>query len=486
MADKDKNLKDMITKLGSILELKGSGELTEEDICNECIRLKQERDRYYRAMDNSADSFHIVDKEGNIIFVNKKYEEKTKSRRKDIIGKNVIEMEEHNIYKPSAPRLALQEGRTVTVIQEGVSGDALATATPIADENGEIDMCISNVRFLEELTLLNKYFHEKEIEQKRKNNKEIFYNDEKLRDLYEFARQIAKVDSSILITGETGTGKSLIAKYIHDNSERAENRFVELNCASIPENLIESELFGYDSGAFTGAKKGGKPGLFELADKGTLFLDEIGDMPMNLQVKLLSVIQNKTIVRIGGTEERKIDVRIITATNRNLEEMIEENAFRSDLYYRINVVPLYMPALRERKGDISNFAKVFLDNFNKKYIKDIELGDDTIRVLNQYSWPGNIRELENLIERLVVTAKGSLVQAEDLPNHIKFAVNNTDEDIKVNRIIPLKEALEKTERQLVELAFKDNNSTYKAAELLQISQSGASRKYLKYIKNTEK
>ena len=486
MSGKSSELKNFFKNLGDLFGIDDFEDKTLDEMYEICKKLKNERDRYYHAMDNCADSFHITDKKGKIIFVNKAFEKKTKVNRDYILGKNVSDMEKKGFYKPSAPRLALKEKRSLTIIQTGVGGDAIVTATPVKNDEGDIDICVSNARFMDELTMLNRYYHEKESRKSRSEKKELISNDENIAALYKFANQIADSDSSVLITGETGTGKSLIAKYIHDNSSRAKSRFVEINCAAVPENLIESELFGYESGAFSGAKRGGKAGLFEIADKGTLFLDEIGDMPLNLQVKLLSVIQNKKIVRIGGVHEKKIDVRIITATNRNLEKMMDNGQFREDLYYRINVIPLYMPALRERKKDINNFICTFLDYFNKKYDKSVKIDEKIISILNRYSFPGNIRELENLIERLVVTAEGYEIKEDDIPNNIKLAVENPQEDIKVNRILPLKEALEKTEEQLVRMAFEEKGSTYKVAKLLKISQSGASRKYLKYIKDEKK
>ena len=238
-----------------------------EQLYNKCLQLKSERDRYYMAMDNCVDSFHIADSQGTTIFVNKAFENRSKISRKNIIGANVTEMERLGIYRPSAVRIALQENRRITLIQGGLGGDALVTATPIYDEEGKTLICVSNARWVDELELLDNYYQSKDIKETRENKKKKYiFKDEKMIELYEYIQQIAKADSSILISGETGTGKSMIARYIHENSNRRKGKFIELNCAAIPENLIESEIFGYESGAFTGAKKGGKPGMFELAD----------------------------------------------------------------------------------------------------------------------------------------------------------------------------------------------------------------------------
>lgn len=457
-------------------------ELTPEKIYEVCSKLKNERDIYYLAMDNCTDSFHIADGNGDIIFINKTFEKRTKISKEYVIGKNVADMP----YKPSAVVLALKEQRQISIIQGGPGGDAVVTTTPVFDEDGTITLCVSNARYVDDLSLIDDYICKRDKRDETEyKSKQLISKDENMSRLYEFAKQIAGADTGVLITGETGTGKSMLARYIHDNSLRKKRKFIELNCAAIPANLIESELFGYESGAFTGAQKGGKPGLFELADGGTLFLDEIGDMPLALQPKLLHAIQNRSIMRIGGTKEVPVDVRIITATNKDLEKLVAEELFRSDLYYRINVVPIHMPALRERKDDITGLMTSFLNLFNSRYGRDIVIDDGAVRELNEYRWPGNIRELENMIERLVVTNRRGIITEDDLPNNIKLMSKGSEDIIEIHDILPLKTALEKVEEKLVQMAFEGGNSTYEAAKLLGISQSGASRKYIKYVE-TEK
>lgn len=482
-SEKGKN-EEFRRRMLELLELDQKGEAPSlEDVYEACRNLKKERDTYYLAMDNCTDSFHVTDQEGTILFINKTFERRSKFAKNDIIGKNVKDMEKTGIYRPSAVRIALKEQRQLTMVQGGPGGDAIVTATPVKDREGNLILCVSNARFIDELSLLDKYYsHKAKSAQSDYQEKKLISEDETMIKLYDFAKQIAGADSSVLITGETGTGKSMIARYIHSSSLRSKKKFIELNCAAIPENLIESELFGYESGAFTGAKKGGKPGLFELAEGGTLFLDEIGDMPLNLQAKLLHAIQNRTITRIGGTLEKTIDVRIITATNKDLEKLVEEGQFRSDLYYRINVVPLHMPALRERKKDIQALGRAFLSMFNEKYSRQTAITDEAMEVLSSYRWPGNIRELENMMERLVVTSRTGVIAEEDLPHNVRIMTDVMREDVVINKLIPLKDALEKVEKQLVQMAFSEHQTTYKAAQALGISQSGASRKYLKYLK----
>ncbi|MFE7280356.1 sigma-54 interaction domain-containing protein [Heyndrickxia sporothermodurans] len=246
------------------------------------------------------------------------------------------------------------------------------------------------------------------------------------------AEKISVSNSAVLLTGESGTGKELFAHAIHQNSSREQFPFVRINCASIPEHLLESELFGYDEGAFTGAKKGGKRGKFELANFGTIFLDEIGDMPLSMQSKLLRVLQEGEVERVGGQKPKTIDVRIIAATHRNLEKMIEEGTFRQDLYYRLNVIKLEIPPLRERKEDIPYIATYLLNKLEKKFHRHgINLTNRVISKLQQHNWPGNIRELENVLERAVNVLEGNTIDIVHLPLYLRENVHFLSEKQKV-------------------------------------------------------
>ena len=238
--------------------------------------------------------------------------------------------------------------------------------------------------------------------------------------LKENVNKIANSPSSILITGETGTGKELFAKAIHNSSDRKHNPFIPINCANIPENLFESELFGYEEGAFTGAKKGGKPGLFEIANGGTILLDEIGELPLYPQAKLLRVLQDNAIQRLGSLHSTSIDVRIIAATNRNLEEMLEEGSFREDLYYRLNVIPFHIPALKERKEDVALLVYYFIEKYSRKLNKNIySITPEALSVLTSYYWPGNVRELENVIEYSMNMEEKNTIHLETLPKNLQ-------------------------------------------------------------------
>jgi Transcriptional regulator containing PAS, AAA-type ATPase, and DNA-binding domains len=297
-----------------------------------------------------------------------------------------------------------------------------------------------------------------------------------MQELLKTALRLSQVDSTVLLLGESGVGKEVIATTIHARSHRKEGPFIAVNCGAIPADLLESELFGYEKGAFTGANREGKSGMFELANGGTLFLDEIGDLPKDFQVKLLRAIQEREIMRVGGSKPRPINVRIIAATNHDLENLVREGKFREDLYFRLNVVPLDIPPLRERKEDIIPLIYSFKNKFSKAYEINKDIMPEVYDILLQYQWPGNVRELENVIERLMVTTTGDTIGINDIPKHLINYTPDNHPEIKVQGIIPLKEAVNTVERQLITNALKQFGSTYKAARVLQVDQSTIVRK----------
>ncbi|WP_346914052.1 sigma 54-interacting transcriptional regulator [Clostridium sp.] len=302
---------------------------------------------------------------------------------------------------------------------------------------------------------------------------------------------IAKSNSTVLLRGESGTGKEVFAKAIHDISPRSNKNFIAINCAALPETLLESELFGYEPGSFTGAMIGGKDGIIKEAKGGTLFLDEIGEMPMLIQAKLLRVIQEGKIRKIGSNKEEAIDVRIIAATNKNLEDMIKDKTFREDLYYRLNVVPMYIPTLKERLEDIPLFVQFFIDKLNYKLNKSIKGADvEFISELMKYHWPGNIRELQNVIERAMNLCKGEILTVEDLFINFRNDIYSFDhKDIKEKKFdeylqLPLKDIMEKCEKEIIEKAIENYKSYRKAASVLKVSHTTIMNKINKYnIKN---
>jgi Nif-specific regulatory protein len=271
--------------------------------------------------------------------------------------------------------------------------------------------------------------HYRDSEQERENLKlelkgryslpNIIGTSDRMQEVFEAVQRVADSKATVILYGESGTGKELIAKAIHYMSPRSKGPFIKFNCASIPEGLLESELFGHEKGAFTGAIMVRK-GRFELASGGTILLDEVGDLPINLQPKILRVLQEKEFERVGGEKTIKVDVRLIAATSRNLEELILKGKFREDLYYRLNVVPIFLPALRDRKEDIPLLIEFFLRRFNEENKKDVSIAPDAVRLLMNYNWPGNVRELENTIERLVVMSNGKIIESSDLPINLKL------------------------------------------------------------------
>lgn len=309
----------------------------------------------------------------------------------------------------------------------------------------------------------------------------------KLNEIIDYAKQFSKSSSSVLIQGESGTGKELFARAIHNHSSRKDYPFIAINCSALPENLIESELFGYEEGAFTGAKKGGNPGKFEFAGKGTIFLDEIGDMPLHLQSKLLRVIQERSYTRVGGNKSIYMEARIISATNRNLEKMVNDGEFREDLFFRLNVIPLNIPPLRNRKEDIMLISKIFLNKFSKQFNKHVkEFDNDLINFLTYYNWPGNIRELENTIEYIVNITSSSTATIENLPNRLKKSIiksninDNLIEQETYDFVKPLKE-LEKNEiEKALQLYGRNNIGIEKSASALGIGRATLYRKIKTY------
>ena len=343
-----------------------------------------------------------------------------------------------------------------------------------------LDEILSKVDTISQLKSLqkeNEYLREKLYQKYNFNN--IIGKNRKMLELFELIKDIAKTNSTVLITGESGTGKELIANAIHFNSDRIKKPFVKVNCAVLAENLLESELFGHVKGAFTGAIRD-KLGRFELANGGTIFLDEIGDISPNMQLKLLRVLQEGEFERVGGTETIKVDVRIIAATNRNLEEMMRKGEFRQDLYYRLNVIPLEVPPLRERKDDIPLLVTHFIEKFSKQFNKEIEaIDEDAMKSLQNYTWPGNIRELENLIERAVVLNKTGRLTVKDFPDYVVH--QEIGNEIELDEDSTLTDMVDNFEKQLILKALRENNfNKLRTAEKLGIHRSTFMSKLKKY------
>jgi PAS domain S-box-containing protein len=431
----------------------------------------------------SYDGIVVTDSRGIITKVNPALEQLLHMTSEELVGMNVEDMEKKGIVYPSATLLAIKMGRPVTFLQKHWTGkEVLTTGNPMVDERGRVSRVIINMRDMKALQDM-----ENRISQ---GIGEIFSDEENLEELLsmrspafqavmEVARKLARIDSTILVLGESGTGKDVITRFIHQTGIRSKGPFIKIDCGAIPENLIESELFGYETGSFTGAKRQGKPGLLEIAHTGTVFLDEVGELPLSQQVKLLRVLQDKKIIRVGGTKPIDIDIRVIGATNRDLEEMVRNGEFRSDLFYRLSVVPLEIPPLRHRREDIIPLANRFLAKYNRKYGFSKTISDQLQKIFLEYHWPGNIRELENLIERLVIVSRESEILPGSLPPDF-LKRNGNGQNVEVVGIIPLKKALEEVERQLLMRAKERYNSTYRIAEILEVDQSTIVRKLKKY------
>ncbi len=444
-------------------------------------------DNFEAVLESSYDGLYITDGEADTLYVNHSYERITGLRREDVLGENMRDIEKKGLLSKSATIMVLKNKKVTTILQKFRTGkEALVTSTPILDKSGDIILVVTNVRDVTELKGLkeeleeNKVLAEKyysEIEEMRLQlleSSDMIAEDESTLEILRKAMRVAKVDTTVLILGETGVGKEEVAKFIHKNSKRSKSQFIKVNCGAIPENLLESELFGYEKGAFTGALEKGKMGLFEVADGGTIFLDEVGELPLNMQVKLLRVLQENKIQRIGGIKIIDVDIRVITATNRDLDEMIKNNLFREDLYYRLNVVPILIPPLRERKHDILALLKHYMDMYNHKHGYNKKLDSKVAEILMEYQWPGNIRQLRNLIERLVVMSNHETIAMDDLPQKIIEVCEGTLVDSFEN--MSLKEAVNRLESQMIKRAYIKHGNVRDAAKDLGIDPSTFVRK----------
>ncbi|WP_400163668.1 sigma-54 interaction domain-containing protein [Brevibacillus sp. TJ4] len=433
---------------------------------------------------SSYDGIYVADANGYGIMVNEAYTRITGVLANELIGTNLQDLVNQGILSESVTLKVLDKKRPMTIVQKVREKEVLVTGNPIFDERGNITYVVTNVRDISELNRLKLELQKsKALSKKYLDEIEDFKTKESVRLLQDgvvahskeiinvlhLAQKIAKVDSTVLILGESGVGKEVIVKLIHKASDRSHHPLIKVNCAAIPQHLLESELFGYEKGAFTGADSRGKPGLFEQANGGIIFLDEIGDMPLELQVKLLRVLQEFEITRVGGRKTIKINVRVISATNKALDQMVENGQFRQDLYYRLNIIPIKIPPLRERKADIAPFAYFFLNKTNERYGFSKKFNPEVIHLMEQYEWPGNIREMENLIERLTVTVDHDEIQVEDLP--FRMIDNETRREQ-----VTLKDVTDDVERKMIEKKLAEYKTTRKTAQVLGISQSALVKK----------
>lgn len=460
-----------------------------DNLSDRVLELEELNEDYLGMFENSYDAMIIADGNGRALFINRAFEGIMDGKKEELLGQLIPEYTKEIIGHPSVTSKVLESGKTETIITQTSSGkQVLNTGVPVYNCNGIIHRIYINLRDITKLNALRQKYQESQIlaskyhleliEMKKRKVAGFVAHSKEINQVLEIAYRVACVDSTVLLLGESGVGKDNVAHIIHEASIRKNSgSFVKISCGAIPAELLESELFGYEGGAFTGAKREGKVGYFELADKGTLFLDEIGELPKLLQVKLLNVIQFKNIIRIGGVKEIPVDIRIIAATNRDLAEMVRLGDFREDLFYRLNVVPIMIPPLRERKEDIPFLLFHYVDRFNRKYNQEVRFSQATTDILYKYNWPGNIRELANLVERLIVTSDEPLIKPENLPE--KYLAKNKNAVKTGCDFKSLREAVEEFEMQLVQKTLECSKNKEETAGKLSISLSSLTRRMRK-------
>lgn len=435
---------------------------------------------------------YVTNHLGETLFVNNSYEKITGLQAEHLCGKNVTELTRDGIFNTALNPTIVETKKSASTVQQLRNKRVFLQGFPIFDpETGQVVLVITFVRDVTSITRLSKQVS-KQGKQLRDYHELISFiseesvkepgaellQSESMQTLMARLRKIAKTDASLLLMGETGVGKDVLAKKAHYLSQRAEKIFLKVDCGSISPTLIESELFGYVPGAFSGATGKGKPGYFEAADGGTIMLDEIGEMPLAMQTRLLRVLQDGEIMRVGDTTPRVVDVRIIAATNMNLEEAVNDGRFRKDLYYRLNVAQLRVPPLRERQADIRPFLLFFLDMYKTRYHSDVSFSEQAIRILEQYTWPGNVRELQNLVQGFVVNRDIAIIHPKDLPPYI---VPADKQEESCHFTLPQKskalgEIIAELEREVIEATIARTGSMNEAADFLQVNRSTLFRK----------
>lgn len=438
-------------------------------------------------MDASPEAVFICDHEGKAVKINRAYEEVTGIKAQEILGKSLRELVGAGYFDTSIGLLVLESKQPTSIIQvlPRSGKEVMVTANPVLDDQGRVQMVIGVTRDLSELSRLKRELEEKHKETRRLSAelarlKAKGYDDDGvvaksplMEKTLSLASRVAQTRAPVLLQGASGVGKEVVAEFIHRHSPYRDGPFTTLNCAALPAELLESELFGYEAGAFTGAKKEGKPGLLELAHKGTFFLDEVGELPLVLQPKLLRVLEELKARRLGGTRTRSLDFRLISATNRDLKEMVEAGTFREDLYFRLAVVPITIPPLRERPEDIIALTNNFVATFNERYNLHKSFSPRAMQQLLLLPWEGNVRELKNFVERTMICTEGEMIEPED------FFFPETPATSTVGAS-GFDGRLEAAEKEMILKAYQEYGSTRKAARALGMSQSRFMRKLKKH------
>ena len=438
-----------------------------------------------------ADDMMLSDADGTILRVSETYEQNFGFAHDSIVGKSAFDLETAGVFTPCVTAEVIRQKKKITTTQtiNYTHKNVMTVGIPLFDNNGVLKyaVCFNTVSMEQINAIHQNYRHLQDSLQQysqeiaelrlRATATNLVVKSNAMQRLWTLIQNTANTKANILITGETGVGKSAVAKAIHAISNRANGPFIEVNCAVLHENLIESELFGYEKGAFTGAASGGKIGKIELANHGTLFLDEIGELPHHIQSKLLQLIQEKTIERLSSNRRIELDFRLIVATNRNLEEEVQRGLFRSDLFYRLNVIRVHIPPLRQRPEDILPLAYQFLERFCREYGKQLTLSPRFVSFLEQFSWPGNVRQLENLMERLVITSQDPILDTTALPPDYGAHAAEASPSIAGT----LEERMNAYEGQIIRESYHRCRTTVAVAKDLGISQATAARKIAKYV-----
>lgn len=437
-----------------------------------------------QVLEGISEGVYLTDSNAKTLFLNKAYERISGGDRKLFLDRHMKEIIGDKLIDDSASLKVLENGEEITMNQILKNGRrVLITSSPIFSEDNKIKMVVTILRDVTKLKEMQENLVIKDqrisnLMQLLEKDGNIIYKSPKMQNVVNTALRASEYKTTILINGETGVGKDLISKLIHKNSQRKDKPFIEVNCAAIPKTLMESELFGYEPGSFTGALRKGKKGFFELANGGTIFLDEIGELPLDMQTKLLKVIQDKKLYRVGGDKFISIDVNIISATNKDLYKMVQEGKFREDLFYRLNVIPIFIPPLRDRKEDIPILINYFLNKLIINYDNEKIFEEEALEALYNYNFPGNVRELKNIIERTYILSKSSIIKKTDLPEVIfkKSICDNFEEFRNLN----LYESTEKFEKLFIQEALTRTKNNKEASKILGIDPSTLTRKRQKY------
>ncbi|EHQ91482.1 sigma-54 interaction domain-containing protein [Desulfosporosinus youngiae] len=443
-------------------------------------------------LDVLSDGIYVTDAKGKTLAVNRTYEQLTGLKREEIMGKLVTDLRNQGNFDVVLNPEIVSSGQKKSLVQVTKEGRrVILNGCPVFDEAGKVALVVTFVRDITLLSqlqdqisnqqeVIDKYREVQKRDKLKQQNGPVVFESQEIVQLMNVLDKVAKTDATVLMLGETGVGKDVFSRLLHQRSLRQDEPFFKVDCSAIPESLIESELFGYESGAFSGANAKGKPGLFEMADKGTLFLDEIGELPLLMQSKLLRALQDQELIRVGSTKVRKFDVRFIAATNKNLEEEVKNGRFRSDLFYRLKVAVLQIPPLRERQGDILPLASFFFEKYNIKYRKEVNFTKKFCDALQNYKWPGNVREMDNFIQSLIVTRDKEILDVSDLPHYMLRDAIDMDRSSLSDANKSLDELMRDYEKNLLKNALEINGSVAKVAKLFKVDRTTIFRKAKKY------